>query len=161
MNIIEFPAIGIKLTLNRIAFSIPFINGGIHWYAVLIIAGIIIATFASNIHRIQQIVDICEKKGRKIAVLGDMLELGEHSPALHAQVGKKAAEQGVEQLICIGEQTKNSALSFGENSVCFNADEGEKAAEYIKNTFSAGDTVLFKGSRGMKLENIMKKVFDI
>ncbi len=45
MNIIEFPAIGIKLTLNRIAFSIPFINGGIHWYAVLIIAGIIIATF--------------------------------------------------------------------------------------------------------------------
>ncbi len=100
-------------------------------------------------------------KGRKIAVLGDMLELGEHSPALHAQVGKKAAEQGVDLLICIGEQTKNSALSFGENSVCFNADEGEKAAEYIKNTFSAGDTVLFKGSRGMKLENIMKKVFDI
>lgn len=100
--------------------------------------------------------------GRKIAVLGDMLELGEHSPALHSSVGEKAAERGVDILICIGGQMKNAAKAFGgKNAVCFNADEGEKAAEYIKNTVSAGDTVLFKGSRGMRLETIMKKVFDI
>ena len=99
--------------------------------------------------------------GRKIAVLGDMLELGEHSPALHAKTGEKAKETGVDLLVCVGEQSKNTALSFGANAVCFGADEGEKAAEYIKNTVSAGDTVLFKGSRGMKLETIMKKVFNI
>ena len=99
--------------------------------------------------------------GRKIAVLGDMLELGEHSPALHAKTGGKAKETGVDLLVCVGEQSKNTAFAFGENSVCFGAEEGEKAAEYIKNTVSAGDTVLFKGSRGMKLETIMKKVFNI
>ena len=99
--------------------------------------------------------------GRKIAVLGDMLELGEHSPSLHTCTGEKAREAGVDLLVCVGEQSKNTAFAFGENSVCFGADEGEKAAEYIKNTVSAGDTVLFKGSRGMKLETIMKKVFNI
>lgn len=99
--------------------------------------------------------------GRKIAVLGDMLELGEHSPSLHGYVGEKAAERNVDILVCIGEQMKNAAKAFGGKVKCFNADEGEKAAEYIKNTVSAGDTVLFKGSRGMRLEIIMKKVFDI
>ncbi len=99
--------------------------------------------------------------GRKIAVLGDMLELGDHSPSLHSGVGKRAAEKNVDILVCIGEQSKNTAVSFGGKAVCFNADEGEKAAEYIKNTVSAGDTVLFKGSRGMRLETIMKKVFEI
>lgn len=99
--------------------------------------------------------------GRKIAVLGDMLELGEHSPSLHTRTGEKAREAGVDLLVCVGEQSKNTAFAFGANSVCFGAEEGEKAAEYIKNTVSAGDTVLFKGSRGMKLETIMKKVFNI
>jgi UDP-N-acetylmuramyl pentapeptide synthase len=90
-----------------------------------------------------------------------MLELGEHSPSLHTSTGEKAREAGVDLLVCVGEQSKNTAFAFGENSVCFGAEEGEKAAEYIKNTVSAGDTVLFKGSRGMKLETIMKKVFNI
>ncbi|MBO7737639.1 MAG: UDP-N-acetylmuramoyl-tripeptide--D-alanyl-D-alanine ligase, partial [Clostridia bacterium] len=100
-------------------------------------------------------------EGRKIAVLGDMLELGEHSSSLHTRTGEKAREAGVDLLVCVGEQSKNTAFAFGANSVCFGAEEGEKAAEYIKNTVSAGDTVLFKGSRGMKLETIMKKVFNI
>ena len=98
--------------------------------------------------------------GRKIAVLGDMLELGDHSPSLHTAVGKKALEKA-DMLVCIGEQSKNTAAAFGKEAVCFDADQGEKAAEYIKNKVLAGDTVLFKGSRGMRLESVMKKVFDI
>jgi UDP-N-acetylmuramyl pentapeptide synthase len=63
--------------------------------------------------------------------------------------------------VCIGEQSKNTAVAFGKEAVCFDADQGEMAAEYIKNKVLAGDTVLFKGSRGMRLESVMKKVFDI
>lgn len=98
--------------------------------------------------------------GRKIAVLGDMLELGDHSPSLHRLVGKKASEKA-DMLVCIGEQSKNTAVAFGKEAVCFDADQGDMAAEYIKNKVLAGDTVLFKGSRGMRLESVMKKVFDI
>lgn len=98
-------------------------------------------------------------EGRRIAVLGDMLELGDHSPALHSEVGQKAQ---VDILVCYGDQMKYAAKnSKAKTTVCFAADEGEKAAEYIKNTVSKGDTVLFKGSRGMRLETVMKKVFNV
>jgi UDP-N-acetylmuramoyl-tripeptide--D-alanyl-D-alanine ligase len=53
--------------------------------------------------------------GRKIAVLGDMLELGDHSPSLHTAVGKKASEKA-DMLVCIGEQSKNTAVAFGKTA---------------------------------------------
>lgn len=100
--------------------------------------------------------------GRKIAVLGDMLELGEHSPSLHRKVGEMVSAIKADVLVCIGEQTKNAASVCKAPVIkCFASSDDPLAAEYIKNTVLSGDTVLFKGSRGMRLETIMKKVFEI
>jgi UDP-N-acetylmuramoyl-tripeptide--D-alanyl-D-alanine ligase len=103
------------------------------------------------------------KKGRSIAVLADMLELGETSKQAHFDVGKSAAESGVNLLLCFGNDAKyfcegyNEAKKGGES--CFFEDK-QALAKALLDLLSEGDTVLFKGSRGMKLEETYKTVYE-
>lgn len=99
--------------------------------------------------------------GRRIAVLADMLELGDMSRELHEKVGEMAVEAGIDKIICYGDMAKYTAQRADEMGLHtgFTSDR-EMLAEYIVKTVKAGDVVLFKGSRGMKLEEIIKKVYD-
>lgn len=103
------------------------------------------------------------KSGRTIAVLADMLELGAESQAAHFSVGKSAAESGIDVLICYGNDSKNccdgfnSATSGGES--CF-FEEKKALADAISGILHEGDTVLFKASRGMKLEETYGAVYE-
>ena len=100
-------------------------------------------------------------QGRKIAVLADMLELGGYSKTLHEEIGSYAAAAGADILIAIGKEAKyiyNSALGEGIKEAEYFPDN-PSAAEYLKSLLLPGDTVLFKGSRGMKLETIIKILF--
>lgn len=103
------------------------------------------------------------KKGRSIAVLADMLELGEESESAHTNVGKAAAQSGVELLLCCGSDAKyycdgyNSLNNGGES--CFFEDK-QALAKALTDLLKEGDTVLFKGSRGMKLEEVMQSVYE-
>ena len=95
-------------------------------------------------------------KGRRVAVLGDMAELGRHSESAHAEVGRLAAELGVEQLIAVGKMAgtmAQAARAAGLNRVIELAD-AEAAATAIKSFLKAGDTVLLKASRATRLERI-------
>lgn len=101
--------------------------------------------------------------GRSIAVLGDMLELGEYSEKLHYNIGKKTAEKGIDILFTFGKRAENIALGALENGmsedcvVSFeNADAPEEFAKRIESRLSGGDTVLFKASRAMKLERVVE-----
>lgn len=107
------------------------------------------------------------KQGRKVAVLGDMLELGEQSDILHFGVGKKAAEMGVDMLFTFGphaEKTAEGALSQGMDAdkitVFTNNEDAEGFAKIVAEKLTDGDTVLFKASRGMALERITKILSD-
>lgn len=99
--------------------------------------------------------------GRRIAVLGDMLELGEHSKRLHAQVGE-AVFGSADLLICLGSDAQyiaESALSSGmddECVYCFGGDEYENAAKLLSTTVCAGDTVLFKASNRTNIKKVME-----
>ncbi len=99
-------------------------------------------------------------KGRKVVVAGDMLELGSFSEEIHRQTGENIAKFGVELLLVCGENAesyKKGYLAFGGIScVTFN-DKGELAKE-LKNYLRIGDTVLFKASRGVKLEEVYNKL---
>ena len=88
--------------------------------------------------------------GRRVAVLGDMLELGDDERAFHEALGAQASERGVDLLVTVGSLAAAAAGSFhGEaHSV---ADAGEAAA-LLCELLAAGDTVLVKGSRGVGLE---------
>lgn len=94
--------------------------------------------------------------GRKVCILGDMLELGENTRALHAEIGKKAAESGVDLLIACGElsaSTYEGAKQAGGNAVYF-ADK-KAAIEALKNWIQAGDRVLVKASHSMAFEDFV------
>lgn len=95
-------------------------------------------------------------KGRRVAVLGDMAELGSHSESAHAEVGRRAAELGVEQLIAVGKMAgtmAQAARGAGLVRVIELAD-AEAAASAIKSFLKPGDTVLLKASRSSRLERI-------
>jgi UDP-N-acetylmuramoyl-tripeptide--D-alanyl-D-alanine ligase len=95
-------------------------------------------------------------KGRRVAVLGDMGELGAHSESAHAEVGRRAAELGVGQLIAVGRMAgvmAQAARDAGLNRVIELA-EVEAAVSALKSFLKAGDTVLLKASRASRLERI-------
>ena len=95
-------------------------------------------------------------QGRRIAVLGDMLELGDFAPAFHRNAGKQAA--AVADLI----------LAYGEHAKALAAEAGEKARHYdtreallaaLRKTAQPGDVLLFKASHGMQLEKVLEAFF--
>ncbi|MFQ6081727.1 MAG: UDP-N-acetylmuramoyl-tripeptide--D-alanyl-D-alanine ligase [Candidatus Aminicenantia bacterium] len=99
---------------------------------------------------------------RKIAVLGDMLELGKNSSKFHFQAGEKVSEYGYDWLIAIGEESKKmieGALSKGMNSShLLHFKDSVQAAEYLVNFVQEGDLILVKGSRGIQTEKIIFKL---
>jgi UDP-N-acetylmuramoyl-tripeptide--D-alanyl-D-alanine ligase len=99
-----------------------------------------------------------ELTGRKVAVLGDMLELGQYERQGHEMVGARAAEV-VDELITIGERAKIIAeaaylAGLPRNRITSFADNLQ-AIEHLRERLSDGDVVLVKGSRGMQMETIV------
>jgi UDP-N-acetylmuramoyl-tripeptide--D-alanyl-D-alanine ligase len=95
--------------------------------------------------------------GRSVAVLGDMLELGEAASALHAEVGKEAGRLGIDVLIAVGplsRETAEAAEGAGVDTVHLAADS-EEAGRLLCEIVRAEDTVLVKGSRGMRMERAL------
>lgn len=101
-----------------------------------------------------------EAKGQKIAVLGDMLELGREAQRSHVELGKQAARLSVGRLYLLGAQAarvKKGALSAGmdEDRVIIGRNHRE-IARMLRKHVQAGDWILFKGSRGMKMETVLE-----
>ena len=101
---------------------------------------------------------------RKIAVLGDMRELGEHSVQLHREVGRFAAEKKIDVLLTVGElgaHIAEGALLGGmsKENVYSELDESaENTIKTLKDIVVEGDVILFKASRAMKLERIIEQI---
>jgi UDP-N-acetylmuramoyl-tripeptide--D-alanyl-D-alanine ligase len=91
-------------------------------------------------------------KGRRVAVLGDMLELGPDAPRLHRELGEHAGARGVDLLIAVGSLASEAAHAFAGESRT--AADAPAAAELVPELLRAGDTVLVKGSRGVGLERV-------
>ncbi len=90
---------------------------------------------------------------RRLAVLGDMLELGlEMGPTLHREVGSYASARGVELLVTVGPQAAEMAAAFGGET--HSVPDAGAAGELLEGLLRDGDTVLVKGSRGVGLERV-------
>lgn len=96
-------------------------------------------------------------QGRMVAVLGDMLELGKVAVDAHRRIGKLAAEQGVQLVITVGSLAKNIAEAARESGVdhVVACENHQQAAQELNARLQPGDTVLIKGSRGMKMEQLV------
>ncbi len=100
--------------------------------------------------------------GRKIAVLGDMLELGDYAKEAHGDVGKMAYDSGADYIFCFGGDAKyicEAAEKCGHKNVWL-FDDKQKLADKLTKTVKVGDGVLFKASRGMKLEDVIEALYD-
>ena len=99
-----------------------------------------------------------EITGRRIAILGDMLELGEHSHTLHLKTGQ-AIPTNISLLITVGPHSR--AIAHGaEGNVesIISCDTPQQAAHQLTQYAQPGDAVLIKGSRGVKLEQVLEEL---
>jgi len=89
---------------------------------------------------------------RRLAVLGQMGDLGEHSPALHREVGKQAAAHGVEELVLVGAGAR--AIGEGFPGTVHEVGSAARARDLLARIAGPGDVVLVKGSRDARLERV-------
>jgi UDP-N-acetylmuramoyl-tripeptide--D-alanyl-D-alanine ligase len=100
-------------------------------------------------------------QGRKIAILGDMLELGRHTLNAHKNIGL-IAKENCEVLVVVGQRAtaiKEGALGAGmsENNI-FEFLDSKEAGDFIKTFLQKGDMVLVKGSQGMRMERVVSAI---
>lgn len=103
--------------------------------------------------------DVAKDNDRTIAVLGDMLELGDITVKAHREVGKYAVSKNVNYVVAVGEKGKDiadGALEAGaaEDRV-FHFRDNSEAGKFLLDFTKTGDVLVVKGSRGMKMEEIV------
>ncbi len=117
--------------------------------------------YNSNPEAARSMIDVLagEPARRKIAVLGEMLELGQWAEALHRELGRYAAEHGVNMLIGVrgaSRLTVEEAIAAGMgNRAALFFETAEEAGEFLRSVVGPGDAVLFKGSRGTHIERAL------
>lgn len=119
--------------------------------------------YNSNPDAVKAMLDVLRDtaKGRRIAVLGEMLELGHWAEPLHRDVGNYAVQSGVSVLLGIRGAARfsiESAMKAGLSSraACF-FESPEEAGDWLKQEALPGDSILFKGSRGTKVELALER----
>ena len=100
-----------------------------------------------------------DNPGRKIAVLGDILELGEASYKIHYDLGMDVSKTGIQMVVTVGQEMKALAKAIvdaGVGMVVCSFDHNEEASAWLISNMNEGDAVLVKGSRGMHEEEVVK-----
>ncbi|PIR93063.1 hypothetical protein COT99_02945 [Candidatus Falkowbacteria bacterium CG10_big_fil_rev_8_21_14_0_10_43_10] len=99
---------------------------------------------------------------RRVAVLGDMLELGYMSIKSHQEIGRQAARLGIDILITVGERARDIARAAEkagtDGNHIFNFDNSDEAKKFIEDRIKPGDLILVKGSQRIRMEKIVKEI---
>lgn len=96
--------------------------------------------------------------GRKVLVLGDMLELGPSSAALHAGLAPAVLAVGADRIYLVGTAIAGLAEALGEGRVAGRADKVDDLAEAIVSDLAHGDAVMVKGSNGVRLSSLVARI---
>ncbi|MDR2015054.1 MAG: UDP-N-acetylmuramoyl-tripeptide--D-alanyl-D-alanine ligase [Azoarcus sp.] len=112
-------------------------------------------TYNANPDSVRAGIDVlAHMPGRTVFVFGDMGEVGETSARAHAEVGAYARDKGVGCLYAFGDMSENAVSNFGVNGRHFSSVE--TLVEALAPSLDAGDTVLVKGSRFMRMERVVE-----
>ncbi len=116
-------------------------------------------TYNASLDSIKSSLEILRKEKclRRIAVIGDVLELGEYTHEIHREIGKALFESNLDYVITIGDNTLYTDKYLAENGYnnVMHFDKEFDSYTFIENLLEDGDTVLFKGSHGINLKNIV------
>lgn len=103
-------------------------------------------------------VDVLSKQaGKKIMVIGDMLELGPQSEESHKVLGQQAKAAGIDTLLAYGTFTQLAVQAFGQNATFYAADKS-KLIHDLTAMLNSGTVVLVKGSHGMKMNEVVNAI---
>lgn len=100
-----------------------------------------------------------DNPGRKIAVLGDILELGDVSWQCHYDTGAEIAEKNLQIIVTVGQEMKalaKAVIDSGAGIAVCSFDANKEAIQWLLENVSEGDAILVKGSRGMHEEEVVK-----
>jgi len=151
----EVPLSAMKAGLERF---IP-VSGRLQYKAGAKGALIIDDTYNANPVSMKAAISVLSKyAGEKILIMGDMLEIGLDTKALHGKMGEEAKQQGVQQLFGFGMMSENAINSFGEGAKHFT--DKSRLIESVLAALTNSTTVLVKGSRGMRMEEVVQRLIE-
>ncbi|MCL2407687.1 MAG: UDP-N-acetylmuramoyl-tripeptide--D-alanyl-D-alanine ligase [Defluviitaleaceae bacterium] len=115
-------------------------------------------SYNANPESAKAVLDVlAHAEGRKVAVLGEMLELGDFAPEMHEDVGRYAAVLGIDVVVTVGELARHIHKgAAGAQAIHFN--DKKSVAEWLNANLTNHDTVLVKASRGSRLEEITSEL---
>ncbi len=124
-------------------------------------------SYNANPHSMRAAAEVLRniKDGRKIAVLGDMLELGDMTEEAHLDIGRLFGSIGLDQLCLVGENVdlyeKGAVESGMRQEAIWKFDDRHAAAQFIYNIKRTGDVIFVKGSRALGLEKIINVIGEV
>jgi UDP-N-acetylmuramoyl-tripeptide--D-alanyl-D-alanine ligase len=170
-NVLAAAAVATELgiSLEEIGQRAAGLQPAHHRGAVLRLAGgitVVDDSYNSSPSALQQALAVIARErgaSRKAAVLGEMLELGEHSTRLHRECGQAAARAGLDRLVTVGgaaaKTLADAAVSEGMDAETVTWTETSlDAADLITGWLTAGDLVLVKGSRGIRTDAVVDRI---
>ncbi|MFA6469410.1 MAG: UDP-N-acetylmuramoyl-tripeptide--D-alanyl-D-alanine ligase [Bacteroidota bacterium] len=164
-NALAAVAVGLKMKVKpkKIADALAKFTSASKRMEVLSLNGIVILndTYNSNPDSViaaLKTLKTFRNSGRKVVVLGDMRELGETSKREHTNIGVIVAEMNFDMLFTVGPFSKYTAEAFGGNALHVQSKEALTAQ--LQKVLSQGDVVLVKGSRGMKMEEVVSQLMN-
>lgn len=120
---------------------------------------VIDGTYNANLDSMKSSLDVLSHyPTRKIAVLADMLELGEYEQALHEEVGEYVASKNIDELLCVGEASCYIVKKAQERGLrnAYHFEDNEALMAYLDEMLEKDDIVLVKGSNGMNLKEVVE-----
>jgi UDP-N-acetylmuramoyl-tripeptide--D-alanyl-D-alanine ligase len=158
-------AIGIEpsVVAERLStFEPPALRSETEWFdGIFIIADCYNASPDATVHAVRSMADV-SGIARRVAVLGDMYELGTHTEKFHRQVGSVVGDSRYDQLVTVGEHSRAISEEAAKRGVAVrHFTDSDAAADFLQEFLQAHDGVVVKGSRGIRMENVLRRFKEL
>lgn len=121
---------------------------------------VIDGTYNANVDSMKSSIDVLANyKKRKVAILADMLELGDYSQQLHEEVGSYVASKGIDILVCVGKEAKYIYQKARESMKdVYYFESNQEVIARLDELLKEDDVILVKGSHSMNLKEVVEKI---
>lgn len=121
---------------------------------------VIDGTYNASVDSMKSSIDVLANyKKRKVAILADMLELGDYSQQLHEEVGSYVASKGIDILVCVGKEAKYIYQKARESMKdVYYFESNQEVIARLDELLKEGDVILVKGSHSMNLKEVVEKI---
>lgn len=121
---------------------------------------VIDGTYNASVDSMKSSIDVLANyKKRKVAILADMLELGDYSQQLHEKVGSYVASKGIDILVCVGKEAKYIYQKARESMKdVYYFESNQDVIARLDELLKEDDVILVKGSHSMNLKEVVEKI---